>query len=227
MKARNTTIASLAAALILCASASCSRDRGMNTPGKPAPQFASSEEAAAQGRRDLLEALRLSPDLRLGVERGQVEQSTAAPAIPVTDIDFGKLLATDGVADLEQLAAGERGNATPLQVAERVVATIETSRDGAGWRVSAIGNQSMTQELNAIRDGGFDTGGIRYFEVPNIDARIYALSATEQAQYLTSYGGFSLRQPVTIEQLLPRLRQGAAEFQRLYGDELKKGKLVK
>ena len=44
------------------------------------------------------------------------------------------------------------------------------------------------------------------------------------AGYLTRYDG---QRTVGIEELLPRLRQDALEFQKLYGDQLKEQKLVK
>ena len=43
----------------------------------------------------------------------------------------------------------------------------------------------------------------------------------------TNYTGFNLREPVPAERLLPVLKQDAAEFQRKYGDELKRQRVVR
>lgn len=228
MQAPIAAVVALAAAtLISFTTASCSQDRGMSQPGGTTPRFETSEAAVAQGRRDLLEVLRVSPDLELGMDPAQVERATSAPPLTVVEIDFRKLLQADGITDLQQLAVGERGTATPLVADEQVIALIETSRDAGGWRVAAIGNQPLKEDLNAVRSLGFGAGEIRYFEVPNLEARIFAVQVEGQTRYLTRHRGFSLRQPVDLETLLPRLRADAAEFERLYGDKLKGQKLVR
>lgn len=230
MKASIITAAGLiAAALVLFSAASCSRNKDMN-PGSPAssPHFQTSEEAVAQGKRDLLEALRLNPGINLGVDAAQVEKSTPDQPLAIAEVDFQKLLATESADGLHGLAGANRGNATPLLADGQVVTLIETGSDARGWKVFAIGNQALREELNQIRATPYGAGKLEYFEVPNLDARIYATTLEDgKVGYLTSYGGFSLRQPVGIEELLPRLRQDALEFQKRYGDELKRGKLVK
>jgi hypothetical protein len=43
----------------------------------------------------------------------------------------------------------------------------------------------------------------------------------------TNYTGFNLGEPVPAERLLPVLNQDAAEFQRTYGEELKRQRVVR
>jgi hypothetical protein len=43
----------------------------------------------------------------------------------------------------------------------------------------------------------------------------------------TNYAGFNLREPASAERLLPVLKQDAAEFQRKYGEELKRQRVVR
>lgn len=229
MKASIITAAGLtAAALVLFSAASCSRNKDMNQGSPSPPHFQTSEEAVAQGKRDLLEALRLNPGINLGVDAAQVEKSAPDQPLAITEVDFQKLLEAQSVDSLQSLAGASRGNATPLLADDQVVSLVETSNDARGWKVSAIGNQALREELNQIRATPYGAGKLEYFEVPNLDARIYAATLEDgKTGYLTSYGGLSLRQPVGIEELLPRLKHDALEFQKRYGDELKRGKLVK
>lgn len=228
MKLPITALAGFAAAtLILFSTISCSTDRDMSEPGKPAPRFPTSDEAVAQGKRDLLEVLRLSPDVQLGMDTAQVESSTLDQPLSVVEVDFRKLLEAENADNLQQLAGGIKGNATPLLVDGQIIGLIETSNDGNGWSVSAIGNQALKEDLNAIKATPFATARLDYFEIPNLDARIFATTVDGNVVYLTRYDGFSLQRPVAIEALLPRLRQDALEFQRLYGDRLKEQQLVK
>lgn len=228
MKVSITAAAGLAAAaLVLCSAASCSGSRDMNQDS-PSQRFATSEEAVEQGKRDLQEALRLSPGINLGVDEAQVGKSSAGQALAVNEVDFQKLLSAEGADSLESLAGASRGNTTPLLSDGQVISLVETSSDARGWKVSAIGNQAVREELNQIRATPYGGGELAYFEVPNLDARIYATTLEDgSVGYLTGYDGFSLRQPVAIEELLSRLRRDALEFQERYGEELKRGKLVK
>jgi hypothetical protein len=208
---------------------SCTNDRGnMNGNQGPAPKpFQTSEEAVAQGKKDLMEALRLNPELKMGFDAAQLEKSQPEPALSVTDIDFQKLLQADNPDSLDKLAGTSRGNTTPLAVDGRVIGMIETRKDAEGWRVSAIGNQAVGNDLNAIKGSGFGKGKLSYFEVPNLNVRIYAVSVDGKEGYLTDYNGFSLQKPATIAELVPQLRRDALEFQRQYGDKLKDQKLTK
>jgi len=218
---------SAAAALILISTASCSRDRDMSQANGQAPHFQTSEEAVAQGKKDILEVLRISPDVKLGMDAAQVERSTPDQPLSVNEVDFQKLLEAQNADSLQRLASPSKGNATPLLVDGQVIGLIETSNNAKGWRVSAIGNQVLEDDLNAIKATPFGSGKLEYFEVPNIQARIFAFSNAGKIAYLTRYNGFSLQRPVGIEDLLPRLRQDALEFQKLSGDQLKEQKLVK
>ncbi|TWT19078.1 hypothetical protein FQY83_11965 [Luteimonas marina] len=194
----------------------------------PTQRFGTSAEAVEQGKRDLQEALRLNPAINLGVDEAQVGKSSAGQALAVTEVDFQKLLSTEGAVSLASLAGASRGNTTPLLDDGRVISLVETSSDAGGWKVSAIGNQAVREELNQIRATPYGGGELAYFEVPNLDARIYATTLEDGSTgYLTGYDGFSLRQPVAIEELLPRLRRDALEFQERHGEELKRGKLVR
>ncbi|MBC7990903.1 MAG: hypothetical protein H7Y19_15170 [Luteimonas sp.] len=218
---------SAAAALILISTASCSRDRDMSQANGQAPHFQTSEEAVAQGKKDILEVLRISPEVKLGMDAAQVERSTPDQALSVIEVDFQKLLEAGSADSLRRLAGDSKGNATPLLVDGQVIGLIETSKGAKGWSVSAIGNQLLEDDLNAIKATPFGTSKLDYFEVPNIQARIFEVSTGGKAGYLTRYDGFSLQRTIGIEELLPRLRQDALEFQKLYGDQLKEQKLVK
>lgn len=223
----NAATGLVVAALVLCSAASCSGGKDMNQD-KPPQRFENSGEAVAQGKRDLQEALRLNPGISMGVDEAQVGKSSVGEPLVVNEVDFQKLLSAEAAGSLQPLLGASRGNTTPLVLDGQVISLVETSSDANGWKVSAIGNHAVREELNQVRATPWGGGKLEYFEVPNLDARIYAATLEDgSVGYLTSYGGFSLRQPVAIEQLLPRLREDALAFEQRHGEELKRGKLVK
>ena len=196
--------------------------------GQPKP-FTSSAEAVQQGKKDLTELLKARTDLNLGTDAAQVEKSQPEQGLEAFEVDFQKLLqAADNITGLEQVAGAAKGNTTPLSVENQVIAIIDTRKDTEGWRVSAISNQAIKKDLNEIRKARADLKGkMNYFEVPNINARIYSVSVDGQNQYVTNYDGFTFEKPVSISELVSKLRADAQVFERKYGEELKKQKLVK
>ena len=199
-----------------------------NSEGQP-KSFASSGEAVQQGKKDLTELLRIRNDLKLEVDAALVSKSLPEQGLEVFEVDFKKLLQADGVTGLEQVAGAEKGNTTPLSYDNQVVGIIDTRKDADGWRVSAISNQTVKKDLNEIRKLHADLmkRKMSYFEVPNIQARIYSVSIDGQNQYVTNYDGFTFDKPVSISELLPKLREDAQAFEKIYGEALRSQRLVR
>ncbi len=199
-----------------------------NTEGQSKP-FASSGEAVLQGKKDLAELLKARTDLNLDVDAAQVEKSQPDQGMEMFEVDFQKLLQAEPTAGLDKIANASKQNATPLSVDNQVIGIINTRQDGDGWKISGISNPIIRKDLNEIRKARAEYKGtkINYFDVPNIDARVYSVSVDGQDRYLTNYDGFSFEKPVSIAELLPRLKEDALVFEKLYGERLRKEKLVK
>ena len=69
------------------------------------------------------------------------------------------------------------------------------------------------------------------YDLPHSGEKAYAAlqpaAAGSGTALYTNYTGFNLREPVSAERLLQVLKQDAAEFQRTYGDELKRQRVVR
>jgi hypothetical protein len=191
--------------------------------------FASSGEAVQQGQKDLIELLRIRSNLKLGVDATLVSQSLSEQSLENFEVNFKKLLQAEGVTGLEQVAGAGKGNITPLSVDNQVVGIIETRKDGDRWMISAISNQTVKKDLQEIRRLHPDLAKSKmsYFEVPNIQARIYSVTIDGQNKYITNYDGFAFGKPVSISELLPKLRLEAQAFEKKYGEALRKQRLVR
>jgi hypothetical protein len=207
---------------------SVERETVNTTEGRPKP-FASSADAVQQGKKDLEDLFKVRSDLNLGVDASQIKKSQSGRGMDFFEVDFRKLLQAESISGLDKLVDAPKGNITPLSVDKLVIGVIETRQDADGWRVSALSNPAIKEDLNEIRKVHADSIGSKmsYFEIPNIQARIYSISLDGQIHYLTNYDGFSFEKPVSFSQLLLKLKEDAQRFEKLYGEKLKRQKLVR
>ena len=119
----------------------------------------------------------------------------------------------------------------PLVADDNVVTTAELAKDEKGWRIAGISDKALSDDINTVRKAVGAESEIVIYTLPHARFKIYGVmnaapgQATGAALY-TSYPGFSLKQPVSTEQLLSVLKKDAAEFRQKYGDALKKQKLT-
>lgn len=210
---------------LLILGASCQNRQSNQGPDSQNPQvFTTSEEAVQKARRDLTTLLR-NQALNIGVDAATVERAQPGRAVRQVMLDFDKLRQSAAAAPLNTVVKAERNALTPLRADNRIVTMVEVRRRGTGWSVAALGNQSATNDINAI--AGADSATITLYEEPNLNIRVYGVRAANGTeQYYTNYKTFTLRQAVPLERLLQVLRADAQTFQRTYGDQLKKRRLV-
>lgn len=191
--------------------------------------FSTSEEAVQQGKKDLLALFSFKHDLNVGLDSSQIEETSLGKAIESFDVDFQKLIKESDVTGLNELAGASKGNITPLMLGHEVVSVIDTRKDEDGWKVSGLTNPTVTNDLNQILEAHLRRGveKMSYYEVPNIHARIYSTSIEGETRYFTNYDVFSFDKPISILELLPKLREDAQNFEKLYGEILKEKHLVK
>jgi hypothetical protein len=117
-------------------------------------------------------------------------------------------------------------------VADGTVATVvAVAKGGAGWKVASLADKSLSSEVDIVRKAAGPQAQIVIYDLPHSGEKVYgamqpATGGGGTVLY-TNYTGFNLGEPVPAERLLPVLKQDAAEFQRTYGEELKRERVVR
>ncbi|RKS96296.1 hypothetical protein [Chryseobacterium defluvii] len=189
--------------------------------------FTTSDDAVNKGKADLISILKNNKEFNLTIDAAALERSKPEAPISVFDVNFEKLLRSDSVT-LATIAEESKKSQTPLVDNSRVITVISTSKNEKGWQLDEITDNVRSSDLTEIK-GQFNAMNvpISVFEVPNINATIYEVNTDGRKLYYTKYNGGSLRQPLSEGELIKQIRNDAQIFQRQFGDELKKGKLVK
>jgi len=175
-----------------------------------------------------LTVLRSRKEIALDLEQQTIEKSQPSTPIRQFQITFEDLASADSFTALRK---NELATIVPL-VADGTVATVVGLAKGeAGWRVASLADKSLASELDVVRKAVGPVAEIAIYNLPHSGEKVYAAMqpATGGGGTIlyTNYTGFNLREPVPAERLLPVLKQDAAEFQRKYGDELKRQRMVR
>jgi hypothetical protein len=206
----------------------CERNIFVKKESEPT-YFSTQQEAANKGKSDLLAVLRSRKEITLGLEEQTIEKSQPAPPIIQYQITFEDLLSADTFATLNR---NELATVVPLVADDTVATIVEVAKDESGWKVVSLADKSLSSELDVVRKAAGPQAGIIIYDLPHSGSKVYGITQPAGAEpsatlFYTSYTGFNLREAVPAERLLPVLKQDAAEFQRIYGEELKQRKLVR
>jgi hypothetical protein len=201
---------------------------GCKKEGDQRSYFSTPQEAASKAKNDLLTVLRSRKEIALGLEQQTIEKSQPSTPIRQFQITFEDLASADSFTALRK---NELAIIVPL-VADGTVATVVGMAKGeAGWRVASLADKSLASLLDVVRKAVGPVAEIAIYNLPHSGEKVYAAMqpATGGGGTIlyTNYTGFNLREPVPAERLLPVLKQDAAEFQRKYGDELKRQRMVR
>ena len=158
----------------------------------------------------------------------QAPKSTPSPALQQYQISFDELLSADSFA---RFTGKELATVVPLVADDNVVTTAEVARDEKGWRIAGLSDKALVEDINTVRKAVGAESEIVIYALPHAQFKVYGVMSAAQggatgAGLYTSYPGFSLKEPVSPEQLLSVLKRDAAEFREKYGDALKKQKLT-
>ncbi|MBX6380199.1 MAG: hypothetical protein IRZ01_05900 [Thermoflavifilum aggregans] len=219
--------------LASCGPSTTSSEPGQSSADTTSPGFASPQDAAQQGKHDLLEILRMHPPDFYGIsDTALLEKS--APAAPVNHyvLDFNRLLQADSVSNLMEFPKEEANAIVPLVADGQIVTVIELSHQNDQWKVAALAGKAITDDLQVVyqvvprfsRDP--QAAQIALMEVPNLQAKLFVLRVNQAELVFTNYKGFSLREPVAVPTVMSVLHRDALQFQREYGDQLKKQRLT-
>jgi hypothetical protein len=201
---------------------------GCKKEGEQRRYFSTPQEAANKGKNDLLAVLRSRRHIALGLEEQTIEKSQPAAPIKQFQITFEDLASADSFSALRQ---NELATVVPL-VADGTVATVVGLAKGeAGWKVAFLADRSLSSELDVVRKAVGPPVEIVIYDLPHSGEKVYAAMQPATGgggtMLYTNYPGFNLSEPVPTERLLPVLKRDAAEFQRKYGDELKRQRIVR
>ena len=200
----------------------CQKEAGQRT------YFSAPQEAANKAKNDLLTLLRSRKDIALGLEQQTIEKSQPAAPVKQYQITFEDLAAADSFIALRR---NQMATVVPL-VADGTIATVVgVAQDEAGWKIAFLADKGLSSELDVVRKAVGPHAEIDIYNLPHSGERVYAAMqpVTRGAGTLlyTNYTGFNLREPAPAQRLLQVLKQDAAEFQRKYGEDLKRQRVVR
>lgn len=188
--------------------------------------FASPEEAAAKAKNDLIELLDTQKDLNLQVDVGRLKDAELAGLIQYVEVDFTKLLNTDSVRSLSEIAT-EKSMIAPFVLENSVVGTAEVGKVDDGWKVIGLNNPAVTNDLNTAGIMSNRDAVVTLYEIPNIQLFIYGLREGASEKYFLNFEDFNMRDSTAVTVFYPVVRGSARRFQEEFGERLKKEKLVK
>ena len=191
--------------------------------------FSSAAAAANKAKSDLLAVLQSDPKINLGLDRATLEKSQPATPIKHYQVTFQKLLATESAGSFGNLTENEMTTIVPLVADNSVVTIAGVAKDDKGWRVAALADKSIANDLNELQGAGGDMaqGEITIYELPNSPVKVYGVKKDGSEVFHSNYPGFNIYEGVPAERLLSVLRRDAADFQNKYGAALKEQKLVR
>ena len=208
--------------MALLFNAGCKKEAGQQS------SFSTPQDAANKAKNDLLTVLRSRKDIALGLEQQTIEKSQPSTPVRQFQITFEDLASAN---NFNALRKNELAMLVPL-VADGTVATVVgLAKDQAGWKIASVGDKSLSSELDAVRKATSPQTEIAVYDLPHSGDKVYVAMQPATGgggtTLYTSYPGFNFAEPVPAERLLPVLKQDAAEFQRKYGDELKRQRVVR
>lgn len=181
-------------------------------------------EAATKGKSDLLKLLSENKDFNFGVSARDVEAAQVSNPIELFSTEFNSLL-NDNSGNIASISRSENVYIVPLIADNKTVTTISVASNSKGTKVVELVSQQYTSELNNLADDikRVNYKGLKFVHVPNIEASLYIYGD----KCYTSYNGRSLREGINISEITRQLQTDARAFQAEFGEELKKGKLVR
>jgi len=202
------------------------------TQDKKPKIFNTLDEASKNAKSDLQEIMKLNKDIKLNIEPKELEQSNPEGSVKHYLVDFNKFVSKDSLRNLKDISNDEGVTIVPFVYNKRVIATASINKVQSGWTVGGLFNNRITSDLNKVKQIQYQmqNSQINYFEIPNIDAHVYQVTADTSVRYFSDYGNeFRIEKEASFSELARALRKDAVEFQRKFGKELKEKekKLVK
>lgn len=201
------------------------KDQSSNGDKQTQTTFATADDAAKAGQRDMLAAM---DKVNFGIDKNALKGATPANAIVKNEVDWDKLLNADSSATFASMSGTGRTIIVPLVNKSSVVTVISLQNKDQKFVVGGLGDKQLSDELNMVwrmTKGG--QGGVTIYEVPNVQATVYEVTMDNEPYYYTTYNGNSIRSAMAMPDLLKILKSDARRFQKQFGDKTKGNNLVK
>lgn len=189
--------------------------------------FPTPEEAVAKGKSDLIRVLETNKDLNLGIDLSRLREAQQARLIRYAEVDFGRILTSDSVASLAEIVAADKSMIGPFVSNNEVVGIMEVGKMSDGWKVTGLANKAIMDDLNQTGLMRRPEATVILYEVPNLQLMVYGVKGDRGEYYHLNFERFTLGDSVAISAFYPIMRERALRFYEQFGDELKRGKLVK
>ena len=189
--------------------------------------FDTPEEAVAKAKSDLIQVLETSKDLDLGIDVEKLRNATQVRMVQYVDVDFGKLLTTENVQSLSDISSAPKSMVAPFALQSNVVGVVEVREERSKWKVSGLGNKPLTEDFNMAGIANNNEAAVTVYEVPNLQIFVYGVRMGGAETYHVNFGEYTLKDTVSIQAFYPLLRENSIQFQKEFGDILKKQQLVK
>jgi len=186
-------------------------------------EFTDAASAAAAAKEDMLNAM---SSVDFGVDKEKLRSSAPGASVMKYDLDWNSILNADSATKPESIAGNEAVTIVPLVNGSDVVTVVSLMGGNGKYGIGAIGDKQIATELDMVKKAA-GQAEVRIYQVPNLDAMVYATGKDTATMYYTAYNGNSIRQPMTAASLMRMLRADAETFMRVNGDAMKKGRLVK
>lgn len=222
-------IKSIIAILLVAGTASCTDMKGENNNGsdggdnKP-KTFASVSDAAVAAKEDMIAA---SETVDFGINKEKLRTAEPGAALYKYQVDWNALMKADSNTTLESIAGNDAVTIVPLVTRGEVITVISLNGNNGEYGIGGLGDRQLSTELDMVRraDPMANEGAIGIYEIPNLQATVYAVKGSNM--YYTSYNNNSIRQGLEPKQLVAVFKAEARRFEKMYGDDLRKGDLVK
>ena len=189
--------------------------------------FATPEEAAAQARNDLIGALEANKELNLGIDLARLRESRPGKFIRYAEVDFEKLLTSKPVTSLSELIKTDKSLITPFVTGNDVVGIAEVAKVSDGWKIIALGNKKISDDLNSAKAVLGEKSAATLYDVPNLQLSIFGVKENSDERYFLEFDQFSLKEGVPVSAFFPLLQEKARQFDKQFGDQVRRQKLVK
>lgn len=205
---------------------SCTDPKG-DGPMNGDKTFPTAEEAVAKAKSDLLQALETTKDLNVGIDPARLREAQQGRLVRYVHVDFERMLAMDSVMSLADVVADEKSMIAPFVLGNEVVGIVEVARVPEGWKVAGLAHKGITDDLNEAGATQLGDAAVTLYEVPNLQLMVYGVQTATGEQYHLTFERFTMREPVPVAAFYPLMRDRAREFNARFGEQAKKGELVK
>ncbi|MGB5288156.1 MAG: hypothetical protein WBQ32_01405 [Ignavibacteriaceae bacterium] len=185
------------------------------------------EDAALNAKSDLIQVLETNKDIDLGIDVAKLRNAELVRLVKYQEVDFEKMLTTESIQSLSEISFPNKSMVAPFILDDEVVGVAEVNEVRDGWKVAGLGNKPITDDINTTRVNLNNNLEVTIYEVPNLQIYIYGVRKEAAETYYLNFDDFTLKDSTALKTFYPVVRESSIRFQKEFGEQLKKEKLVK